>query len=97
MAREGSEGVDASLNISRRPLASKTKSVNVPPVSTPTRTLRTAAFFVLALEEKEIFHLSFDIFHLSLMPTARQTVIRAYAKEFLKFIFPCTFKKDFLA
>ena len=66
MAREGSEGVDASLKISRRPLASKTKSVKVPPVSTPTRTLRPVAFFVPAAEEEEIFHLSFDIFHLSL-------------------------------
>src|SRR6266542_2603309 len=37
MASAGSAGVDASLNISSLPFVSNTKSVNVPPVSTPTR------------------------------------------------------------
>src|SRR6266516_5837158 len=37
IASEGSDGVDASLNIPSWPFVSKTKSVNVPPVSTPTR------------------------------------------------------------
>src|SRR5687768_5601030 len=37
IAVEGSAGVEGSLKISRRPFSSKTKSVNVPPVSTPMR------------------------------------------------------------
>src|SRR5215207_497426 len=37
MASEGSEGVEGSLKRLRRPSRSNTKSVNVPPVSTPTR------------------------------------------------------------
>src|SRR5215813_6805411 len=35
IAREGSSGVEGSLNICKPPPASKTKSVKVPPVSTP--------------------------------------------------------------
>ena len=38
IAAEGSCGVEGSLNISSLPFNSKTKSVKVPPVSTPTRT-----------------------------------------------------------
>jgi len=37
IATEGSAGVEGSLKIWRRPCRSKTKSVNVPPVSTPMR------------------------------------------------------------
>ena len=40
IARDGSSGVDASLKMRSTPPAAKTKSVNVPPVSTPTRSLR---------------------------------------------------------
>ena len=36
IAREGSSGVEASLKMRNSPPASNTKSVNVPPVSTPT-------------------------------------------------------------
>src|SRR5258705_6662001 len=43
MAREGSDGVDGNLKSWRAPSFSKTKSVKVPPVSTPTRT-RTKDF-----------------------------------------------------
>src|SRR5205085_4857424 len=39
IAREGSSGVEGTLKIFARPSARYTKSVNVPPVSTPTRTL----------------------------------------------------------
>src|SRR6201988_4386524 len=37
IASDGSEGVEGSLKRLRRPSCSKTKSVKVPPVSTPTR------------------------------------------------------------
>src|ERR1043165_3275743 len=37
IASDGSDGVEGSLKRLRRPSCSKTKSVNVPPVSTPTR------------------------------------------------------------
>src|ERR1043165_3433159 len=37
MANEGSEGVEGILKSVKRPSCSKTKSVNVPPVSTPMR------------------------------------------------------------
>src|ERR1044072_5174785 len=41
MASDGSSGVEASLKTWSRRATSKTKSVKVPPVSTPTRTARS--------------------------------------------------------
>src|SRR6185295_13546061 len=43
IASDGSAGVEGSLKRLRRPSCSKTKSVNVPPVSTPTRMSRLLA------------------------------------------------------
>src|ERR1044072_1316388 len=48
IASDGSEGVEGSLKRLRRPSCSKTKSVNVPPVSTPTRVdLELCALFLV--------------------------------------------------
>ncbi len=49
MASEGSAGVEASLKIFVSPPERKTKSVNVPPVSTPTRTTRATLFSLIVI------------------------------------------------
>jgi hypothetical protein len=51
IATDGSAGVEASLKICKPRFVLQTKSVNVPPVSTPTRTRRDPPLFGFAIRD----------------------------------------------